>query len=119
MRGRACVLLWALDEQIFATPSRAFWRQQLQSFLDEGCKYEIEALNAVHHVGSDPLGYVPFPAVNFDAVMKEENNENNENLVVTNEILLVTTGVHLAFAGSCLARLFTTRFAGETTGRMI
>jgi hypothetical protein len=55
--------VWGLDEQIFASPARAFWRQQLQEFLDKGCKYEIEALNAVHHVGSDPLGYVLFSRI--------------------------------------------------------
>ena len=54
----ACLSVWGLDEQIFASPARAFWRQQLQEFLDKGCKYEIEALNAVHHVGSDPLGFL-------------------------------------------------------------
>ena len=46
-----------LEREIFASPARAFWRHQLQEFLDKGCKYEIEALNAVHHVGSDPLGF--------------------------------------------------------------
>ena len=47
-----------LEREIFASPARAFWRHQLQEFLDKGCKYEIEALNAVHHVGSDPLGFL-------------------------------------------------------------
>ena len=116
IKGRACAREPARGRrssvspgwQIFATPSRAFWRQQLQAFLDQGCKYEIEALNAVHHVGSDPLGYDLFPAVNSDAV-KAENDKD----------LVVTTGVLLASAGSCLALLFTTRFAGATTGRMI
>jgi len=59
----ACLSVWGLDEQIFASPARAFWRQQLQEFLDKGCKYEIEALNAVHHVGSDPLGYFLFSRI--------------------------------------------------------
>ena len=51
----ACAWLsvWGPDEQIFASPARAFWWQQFLEFLDKSCKYEIEALNAVHHVGSD------------------------------------------------------------------
>jgi hypothetical protein len=47
----------SVNGQAFSTPARAFWRQQLEKFLEWDCKYEIEALNAVNHSGSDPLGF--------------------------------------------------------------
>lgn len=52
-RGRVRAML---DREDFAAPARAFWKEQLQQLLMWDCKYEIEALNAVHRSGSDPLG---------------------------------------------------------------
>ena len=54
-RGRVQKML---DREAFASPARSFWRQQLQKFLEWDCKYEIEALNAVHYDGCEPLGFL-------------------------------------------------------------
>ena len=54
-RGRVKKML---DREDFATPARVFWKEQLQKLLALDCKFEIEALNAVHRSGSDPLGCV-------------------------------------------------------------
>lgn len=65
-----------LEREIFASPARAFWRHQLQEFLDKGANTRLKR----------------------------------------SMLYIMSALIRL---GSCLARSFTTRFAGKTTGRMI